>query len=346
MGNQIRYMLETDYGFKTDAIVTVDARPSFWDTTGRAKLIAQRFRQLPGIAAVIPENSPPVGWGGWSSTLKYNGQDLMVDMKAGDAGFIAFYGMRLVAGRNIRQSDSLAEWVINETAARSFGFRRPADALGKMLYNGNRAYPIVGVVADFHEGSFKEAIKPTVIGHVTRMEGDLGIRLASAGKSAENVKITLAAMEKIFKEFYPNDQSYSLFMDESIAQMYETEQKTASMVRSVMVLAIFISCLGLFGLALFTARRKAAEISIRKVLGATTADIAALLNKGVYFAGIAGVGDRFAGGLVAFGPVVTGICLSGAGGVVGVPCGGWRGHYHRTVDREFSVDPRGTGKPN
>jgi putative ABC transport system permease protein len=280
MGNQIRYMLETDYGFKTDAIVTVDARPSFWDTTGSAKLIAQEFRQLPGIAEVIPENSPPVGWGGWSTTLKYNGQDMEVGMKAGDASFIPFYGMHLVAGRNIRQSDGLAEWVINETAARNFGLRRPADALGKMLYDGSRAYPIVGVVADFHEGSFKEAIKPTVIGHVTRMEGDLGIRLASAGKSAENIKATLTAMEKIFRKYYPNDHFDWLFMDESIAQMYETEQKTAVLVRAVMVLAIFISCMGLFGLALFSARPKAAEISIRKVLGATTADIAALLNRG------------------------------------------------------------------
>ncbi|HXB94472.1 MAG TPA: FtsX-like permease family protein, partial [Puia sp.] len=283
MGNQIRYMLETDYGFKTDAIVTVNARPSFWDMTGW-RLIAQRFRQLPGIAAVIPENSPPVGWGGWTTTLKYDGQDQHMSLKAGDANFIPFYAMRLVAGRNIRQSDSLSEWVINETAARSFGFKQPADALGKMLYSGERAYPIVGVVADFHEGSFKEAIQPTVIGHVTRMEGDLGIRLASAGKSAENVKTTLAAMEKIFKEFYPNDSFYSLFMDDSIAQLYETEQKTAALVRAVMVLAIFISCMGLFGLALFTARRKAAEISIRKVLGATAADIATLLNKG--FAGL------------------------------------------------------------
>jgi putative ABC transport system permease protein len=280
MGNQIRYMLDTDYGFRTNAIVTVDARPNFFDTSGRAKLIAREFSQLPGIAQVIPENSPPVGWGGWSTSLKYNGQETEVSLKAGDAGFIPFYGMHLLAGRNIRQSDSLTEWVINETAARSFGLRRPADALGKMLYNGNKAYPIVGVVADFHEGSFREAIKPTVIGHETRMEGDLGIRLASAGKSAENIKATLAAMEKIFRKYYPNDHFDWLFMDESIAQMYETEQKTAALVRAVMVLAVFISCMGLFGLALFTARRKAAEISIRKVLGATTADIAALLNKG------------------------------------------------------------------
>ncbi len=279
MGNQIRYMLETDYGFMTNSIVTVNARPNFWDTTGRSKLIAQEFRQLPGIAEVIPENSPPVGWGGWSSRLKYNGREMDVEIKAGDASFIPFYGMHLVAGRNIRQSDRLAEWVINESGAKSLGLKRPADAIGKMLYDGNSAYPIVGVVADFHEGSFKEVIKPTVIGHLPRMEGDLGIRLANGGKSEENIKGTLTAMEKIFKKYYPNDHFDWIFMDESITQIYETEQKTAALVRAVVVLAVFISCMGLFGLAMFTAQRKAAEISIRKVLGATTVDIAALLNK-------------------------------------------------------------------
>jgi putative ABC transport system permease protein len=87
-------------------------------------------------------------------------------------------------------------------------------------------------------------------------------------------------MEKVYKDVYPHEEFSYAFMDDIIADMYKTEQKTAALVRAVMILAIFISCMGLFGLALFTARRKAAEISIRKVLGATTADIAALLNKG------------------------------------------------------------------
>lgn len=283
MGSQIRYMLRTDYGFKADAIVSVLVRQDFWDTSARIDVVEQRFKQLPGISAVVKEASPPLGWGGWTTAVEYKGKQDIVQaaiMDCGDDKLIPFYGMRLVAGRNIRHSDTLREWVINETSARGLGFERPADAIGKMLYFGRNAYPIVGVVADFHEGSFKDPIQPVVIGHFSRMEGSLGIRLASAGKSPEAVKATLSAMEKIYKELYPNDPFRYAFLDDAIAQLYKTEQKTASLVRSVMVLAIFISCMGLFGLALFTARRKAAEISIRKVLGATTADIATLLNKG------------------------------------------------------------------
>jgi putative ABC transport system permease protein len=282
MGNQIRYMLETDYGFKTNAIVTVRAG-SFWDTSGRINLIEQEFSRLPGIADVVKEGSAPISWGGYTMSVEYKGKEDITQaamMDFGNDRFIPFYRMRLVAGRNIRRSDTLSEWVINETSARGFGFTHPADAVGRLLYFGRNAFPIVGVAADFHEGSFKESIKPVVIGHVPRWEQFLGVKLASAGKRPEQVKATLEAMRKMYKRLYPDEPFEYLFMDESIASLYETEQKTASLVRAVMVLAIFISSLGLFGLALFTARRKAAEISVRKVLGATTADIMALLNKG------------------------------------------------------------------
>jgi putative ABC transport system permease protein len=87
-------------------------------------------------------------------------------------------------------------------------------------------------------------------------------------------------MEKVHKRLYPDNQFEYLFMDKPIASLYQTEKKTATLVRMVMILAIFISCMSVFGLAPFTARRKAAEISIRKVPGATTTNIAALLNKG------------------------------------------------------------------
>ena len=282
MGNQIRYMLKTDYGFKSDAVVTVQAG-SMWDTSGRMDMLAQRYRQLPGIVAVVKEGNPPVGWGAFTTTVEYRGKkdvSLNVIFDSGDENFIPFYGMQLVAGRNIRHSENLRELVINETAAKSFGFARPQDAIGETLFYGEKPYPVAGVVADFHESSFKDPIRPAVIGNSPRMEWDLGVKLASEGKNVAQVKATIDAMEKTFKELYPGDHFRYEFSDDLLAYLYETEQKTASLINAVMTLAITISCMGLFGLALFTARRKAAEISIRKVLGATTTDITALLNKG------------------------------------------------------------------
>jgi putative ABC transport system permease protein len=283
MGNQIRYMLETDYGFKTDAIVTIGVGYGMFDTTGTIKVLEQEIRRLPGITEVTREAKAPIDWGITIMILERKGKKgitLGANMYFGNEQYIPFYGMKIVAGRNIRQSDTLTEWVINETAARRLGFRRSADAVGQMLYCNGKGFPIAGVVADFHQESFKYAVQPVVICHVPGFEHALGVKLASAGKGLANVKKTLAVMEKVYQEVYPHQKFSYTFLDETIASLYGTEQKTAALVRSVMFLAIFISCLGLFGLALFTARRKAAEISIRKVLGATTTDIAALLNRG------------------------------------------------------------------
>jgi ABC-type antimicrobial peptide transport system permease subunit len=287
IGSQIRYMLNTDYGFRSDAIVTVQGiqgvqgqgkgiDPSMRDL----KLLKQRYSALPGIAEVIQEATAPIGGGQIGGRMTYKGQkpvEIFTNAEFADDRFIPFYGMRMVAGRNLRHSDSLTEYVINETAARQLGFATPSAALGQFL--GDNAVPIVGVVADYHEGSFQKPIHPMVIGHLPMAERNLGIRLASTGKGADNVKSTLDAMEKIYKEVYPGAGFSYTFMDDSIRRLYEVEQKTASLVRLAMGLAIIISCMGLFGLSLFTAERRAGEIGIRKVLGATTANITVMLNR-------------------------------------------------------------------
>jgi putative ABC transport system permease protein len=279
VGNQIRFMLNHDYGFKTDAIVTVLGE---WnDTTGKIKVLEQKFSQIPGIAQLVRESDPPAGWGRSNYGMTYKGKTMVnfsPTVEWADERYIPFYGMRMMAGRNIRHTDSLAEFVINETGAKQLGFSVPAAAIGQFLYFGKKPYPIVGVVADFHEGSLKEAISPAVIGHMPTGEWFLAVKLSSAGKGAENVIATLDAMDKSYKEVFSTSM-HPHFMDDLIREMYDEEQATASLVRAAMGLAIFISCMGLFGLSLFTAERRAGEIGIRKVLGATTGDIALMLNR-------------------------------------------------------------------
>jgi putative ABC transport system permease protein len=280
IGNQIRFMLNSDYGFKTDAVVMVSG--DWHDTTGKIRILEQQFSQIPGIAQMVRQEDPPAGWGRTTVGMTYKGKtpvNLESTVEWADERYISFYGMRLLAGRNIRHSDSLSEFVINETAAKQLGFTEAAAAVGQVLYFQNKPYPVVGVVADFHEGSFREGIQSAIIGNMPRAENMIGIRLASAGKGAEHVKETLNAMEKSYKEVFPTQSFTPYFMDELIRKMYDEEQKTVSLVRVAMGLAIFISCMGLFGLSLFTAERKAREIGIRKVLGATTANITAMLSR-------------------------------------------------------------------
>ncbi len=216
IGNQIRFMLNTDYGFKTDAVVSISGE---WnDTTGKIRVLEQRFSQIPGIAQMVREEDPPAGWGRTTTGMTYKGKtivNLETTVEWADERYIPFYGMRMLAGRNIRHTDSLTEFVINVTAAKQLGFAQPAAAIGKFLYFQNKPYPVVGVVADFHEGSFREAIQSAVIGNMPREENMVGVRLASAGKGAENVKATLDAMEKSYKEVFPTHKSFRpYFMDE------------------------------------------------------------------------------------------------------------------------------------
>jgi hypothetical protein len=204
---------------------------------------------------------------------------LKVDLNWANEEYIPFYGMRMVAGRNILPSDSLREFVINETCMRALGFTQPEKALGQFLRFNDRAIPIVAVVADFHQRSFHDPIAPLIIGHMPDVEKVLGVRLSAREKDAGTIQATLAAMGKIWKEVYSDREFEYSFLDEEIASFYETEQNTSKLVRAAMLITIFISCLGLFGLAMFTAQRKTKEIGIRKIIGASVADIVRLLCK-------------------------------------------------------------------
>jgi putative ABC transport system permease protein len=282
MGKQIRFMLKADYGFKSDAIMTVT--PDWKDTTGKIKVMEERIKQLPGVDKIVREGTVPIGWGMMFASVIYKGKnetEQMVSTDWGNEEFIPFYQMHLAAGRNLRHSDSLVEFVINETLAKRLGFSRPEEALGKFLYWNKKPLPVVGVVADFHEGSFRDAIKPLIIGNETRIENSLGIKLASRGNQLSNTKATIEAIEKIYKDLYPKEPFYYLFMDESIASMYANEQKTAALMQASMLTTIFISCMGLFGLSLFTAVKRTKEIGIRKVLGAGVTDIVSMLSKNI-----------------------------------------------------------------
>jgi putative ABC transport system permease protein len=197
----------------------------------------------------------------------------------GEENFIPFYQMKLIAGRNISHSDSLRDLAINETYSNLLGFKTPADAVGKILYRNDKSYPIAGVIADFHQGSFHEAIHPAVIGKIPERESSLAIKLDATEKKQADVKIIAAAMEKEWKKIYPEEPFNYDLLNEAITWLYGQEENTSWLVNAAVAISIFISCMGLFGLVMFTAKRRIKEIGIRKVLGASVTDIASMLSK-------------------------------------------------------------------
>ena len=174
--------------------------------------------------------------------------------------------------------DSLRDLVINETYSKILGFNDPGKAVGKFLYKNEAPYPIVGVVADFHQGSFHEPIHPAVIGRAPDREWSVSIKLDGSEKKTVDIKIIMNEIEKQWKLLYNDEPLRYDFLNESITWLYGQEENTAWLVKVAMSITIFISCMGIFGLGMFTAQKRTKEIGIRKVLGATVTNIALMLG--------------------------------------------------------------------
>jgi ABC-type antimicrobial peptide transport system permease subunit len=137
----------------------------------------------------------------------------------------------------------------------------------------------VGVVNDFHEGSFHEAFKPVIIANMPERQWSIAVKLATKEKHISNLDGIIGDIEKQWKLVFPDQNFEYSFLDESITWLYEKDKQTAWLINAAMIITIFISCMGLFGLAMFMARQRTKEIGIRKVLGASVLNITSMLSK-------------------------------------------------------------------
>ena len=283
VSKQITYSLTKDQGFKKEAILYLQT--NFYDTVQSHKtLLLDKIRAIPEVAMASICNNPPSSTSTWSGTMKYaDGKkeiETDVQQKYGDTNYIKLYGIKLLAGINIKQTDTVESFLINETYAKILGFQHPADAVGKIIrWNSGKLVPIQGVVADFNQRSLHEAIKPLVIGSWANTERNISIALIPQASGSNTWKAGIAKIEKAFKEIYPKDDFDYRFFDEDIARYYDAEQHMASLLKWATGLAVFISCLGLLGLVIYTTNQRTKEIGVRKVLGATVAQIVGLITK-------------------------------------------------------------------
>jgi predicted permease len=285
MGWQIDFMLNKDMGFNQDAVITFSAPWYFWNNQQAEKrfILKQELSKIPQIHALSMHNQPPAIDGYITDIFEFdNGKEILkhnVHCRFSDTTYIHLYSMTLLAGRNLQQSDIIREFLINETYARQLGFAQPAQAIGKIIHYDGKYLPIAGVVKDFHIQSLHKTIEPVAIASNTENSYDFSLKLSTKGKQVADFKAVVSRIEGIWKELYPDEEFKYTFLDESIAGFYEAEQRSAKLVSTATGIAIFISCLGLFGLAAYTAQTRTKEIGIRKVLGASISGIVALLSK-------------------------------------------------------------------
>jgi hypothetical protein len=250
----------------------------------KKRLLLQKIKGVPGIELASLGGSAPASVSTLSSDLAYfngkNNVETDVEYKYADSNYFKLYHLKLLAGRIVKLSDTISEYVINETYAKTLGFKNPEDALGKMLRGGmgDGYIPVVGVIADFHTKSTHVAIKPLLIASGNRIS-TLHFSFSPAAGGALAWQKTLGQIEANWKELYPEEPFEYKFFDESIAEFYQKETDTVTLLQWSSGLAIFISCLGLLGLVIFMANKRTKEIGVRKVLGASTAQIVAMLSK-------------------------------------------------------------------
>lgn len=280
IGGQVRFISSKDKGFETKDVLTF--RTPWGDQSDKPVILADKIRYLAGIDQVMLQGTSPMGFALMISPFVYKGKTIVetgASIKAAGTHYIPFYGIHLLAGRNVADSDSLNEMVINQKYADALGFRRPQDAIGQFLSYEGKSYPIVGVVENFHERSFHHPIGPCVIGNFQLDFRSLAIKMSSSETQNDSRSDMLIQVEKLFKQVYPDESFQSHFIEEEIGWMHDREQKTATLMNVAMIVTIFISCMGVFGLALFTAEIRTKEIGIRKVLGASVTAIVSMLSK-------------------------------------------------------------------
>jgi putative ABC transport system permease protein len=276
---QLHHIHSADLGFNKDAILVIQGRA---DSASQHKMKPFKDELLTNadVQSVSFVSDVPCSGNNRGSKFHFdhspqeNGWKTF--LKMGDTDYFKTFGLQLIAGRGYGQSDTPREVVVNETFLRTEGITDAQMAIGKTIQLGTNPQwlPIVGVVKDFRTNSMREDIKPIVLTAKASFESQLAIKIRTP-----NLSKTVAELQKRWQAAYPEYDYSATFLDESIAQFYQQEDQLSVIYRWFAGVAIFISCLGLYGLVAFTVTQKTREIGVRKVLGASVRSIVVLFSR-------------------------------------------------------------------
>ncbi len=279
---QLSYMESTPLGINKDHVVTIP----FSNTLGASyENFRTQLLQNSGIKSVSRSSRIPSGRllddMNASTYIGDSARPVNSDIKfvSADYDFVPTYGVQMTAGRNFSREygTDTASFILNEAAVKTIGWKSPQEAIGKDFKYGNTKGHIIGVMADFHFESMHQHIVPLVLRLPPPSQpyfNDLSVKI-----SGNNVQSSLGLIEKTWHAVYPETPYQYTFLDANFAKLYQSEQRQGTLFTVFACVAIFIACLGLFGLSAFTITQRVKEIGVRKVLGANVSSIVALLSK-------------------------------------------------------------------
>lgn len=284
--HQMHFMQTKDLGYNKEHVVVLPIGGNMMDNFQNLK---QAFQNVPGVQSVTASYDTPenVGWGDGITTTDEKGEhNVSLNAMPVDIDFTKTLKIKIDAGRDFQSSDfgmmdpsdSYANYqqpfIINETLAGKIGWT-PQQAIGKIINKGSiMKGPVVGVIKDFNFTSLHNPIGPLLIFLSRDFSRDFMVRISGA-----KIKTTLTNLEAVWKKRIPERPFSYHFLDDSYNKLYISEARTSALFTIGAALAILLACMGLFGLAAFTAQQRTKEIGIRRVLGANVSSIALLISK-------------------------------------------------------------------
>ncbi|MHA4739029.1 ABC transporter permease [Dyadobacter sp. MSC1_007] len=272
---QINLLLDTDLGYQQENLIYIAAEGKLGTNFNAFK---EQAEQLPGVQGVTYMDEAPTGIGSSTTGVQWSGKDPNASIEFAQSGIGYDFNKTLkikLTGREFSRefgSDS-SNYIINESAAKRIGYQ---DPIGQSLTMWDKPGKIIGVMSDFHFQSLHIPIQPLILRFDPKTDNDKNILISVR---AGHTKQTLASLKTLCKQINPQFPFTYQFADEEYTKMYKSETVVRSLAYYFAFLAIFISSLGLFGLATFTAEQRTKEIGVRKVLGASVMSIVELLSK-------------------------------------------------------------------
>ncbi|WEA03130.1 ABC transporter permease [Mucilaginibacter sp. SJ] len=279
---QLKYMQSQKLGVKIDQTLVIKAPlvkvDSFYRSMSSFKheCLAQSAVKSVTVSTSIP--GEPVGWN--AGGIKLVGSDQSTSKQyriiGADYDYLNAYDMKLIAGRKFSKEfgDEPHKVVFTKKGIEQLGFNKPADALGKRIDFWGQVYEIIGVADNFHQQSLHDAYDAMIFRCIPDVRGPVSVKI-----STTNLPQTIAELKKTWAAFFPGDQFDYFFLDQHFNEQYKTDQRFGQVFGVFTGIAIFVACLGLFGLVSYTIVQRTKEIGIRKVLGASVNSILRLLYK-------------------------------------------------------------------
>ncbi len=273
ISRQMSFIQNQNLGYNQSQLLQISSTDF---ETDQVRIFLEEAKQIPGVENASSLSHPLVGlssstigltWEGKSEAEQVKFENVTVNM-----GLIETMGFELLVGRTFSPEfgEEQSKIILNETAVKTIGFD---DPLGQIVNLWGKDMEVIGVIRDFNFESLREKVKPTFLKYDPKFAHKIMVRI-----SPENQDRTIAELSDLYQNQSGKAIDYT-FMDEDFQTLYESEKRISSLAKYFGVIAIFLSCLGLFGLAAFTAEKRKKEIGVRKVLGASVTGILAMVSK-------------------------------------------------------------------